>query len=255
MFLVIGEYTHGLPSRFIVYQIPRLCGSCTPPLGKDQNLQEFRQHAPRNSRSPHRRLKACPVPVSFRRVLIHNHGVRTIFRSFTLRLLKVIRSPLHLYRRVVEGPLQGIVVLQESASLPSLVWPVAEGRCPCGGSGDPLSLPKHFFQSISMFQTCFSFVRSIFTFVGKLFLHFFRSILSRLVKTASAEWKRLGSWEPETMPPCWKTQGSECTARPLWRPIAPRPVQVAPHTGTQLRRDPVAVAVVCDDVPKRLIHA
>ena len=70
------------------------------------------------------------------------------------------------------------------------------------------------------------------------------------------------------MPQCWKTQGSECTARPVWGPrstclgrrrtpscASVQAEQVAPCTRTLLRRDRVAVAVVCDDVLKRLVHA
>ena len=73
------------------------------------------------------------------------------------------------------------------------------------------------------------------------------------------------------MPQCWKTQGSEGTARSLLSPgskvytcgakgrAAPRQgwggAQVVPCIGTLIRRDRVAVGVVNDDVLKRLVHA
>ena len=99
----------------------------------------------------------------------------------------------------------------------------------------------------------------------------------------NTEGKRLDSWKHQgwakkgpwvrgktRMPRCWTTLGSERTAcacvdgvksvhlverRVELRHVWAEGVQVAPCTRSLLRRDRAAVAVVYDDVLKRLVHA
>ena len=83
--LMIGEDIEWLPSRFMLYPLPCLCGLCAPPFGK---IRQFCRDAVRIRRSPVSELPYCglqafPVSVALLyRVWVHHDGVGSFSHSF-----------------------------------------------------------------------------------------------------------------------------------------------------------------------------